>query len=66
MKVIADVLCKFQIEYEADTNSVAEIMEEIQMDTVDNLINLESEESIQMISIEGLDLTGNFKEQVLE
>ena len=51
MKVRALVKCIFEIEYEDESDDINEIEESIRMSNVDELTSLETDESIQYITV---------------
>lgn len=55
MKVYAKVQCYFTIEYENDETDIDITQENIEMSTVQDLINYETEDSIQIINVRNIE-----------
>jgi len=51
MRVKAEVLCSFTIEYEDDNYDVRYTKENIEMSNVQDLMNYESNDSVQVIDV---------------
>lgn len=51
MKVIAKIRCDFEIEYEDMNDDVEYTKENITMETINDLLDFETDDSIQMIKI---------------